>query len=65
MLQEAIKDDINDVRERALAFADEKKAGLKNVAAKAAGDLLDKTKKMASDAASLMAKLTAKKRYYE
>jgi hypothetical protein len=64
-LKDAIKSDISGVREKALAFADEKKAGLKKAAATAAGELFEKTKKKASDAAAAKAKLAAKKSYYE
>lgn len=65
MLREAIKSDIGAVREKAIDFADEKKSGLKKAAAAAAKAQFEKTQKKASDAAASIAKLKAKKAYYE
>jgi len=64
-LETKIAEDINSVREKAVLFSDQRKAGIKKAAAKASKDKAEKIKKAAGNAKATIAKLKAKKRYYQ
>jgi RNA polymerase-interacting CarD/CdnL/TRCF family regulator len=64
-LRKAVAKDIDNIRGKAIAFADERKAGLEKDAANAAQALFEATAARAAAAGASMAKLQAQLKYYQ